>query len=112
MENFIMTVASAIVFWAVVIRLNGLYIRRHYPDFWRVLEVIGLAMILASCAGVIGGLFFLESDFKHSPTMFILGVALFLLGLSRGLLHETICRFQEWDGQRERRGPGTPSHGD
>jgi hypothetical protein len=68
-----------VIFATVCLRLNVLKAERHTLSFWIALEVMGLAALLAGCAGSIGEWFLPNAEF-HAETIVLCGAAMFALG--------------------------------
>jgi hypothetical protein len=102
MEAIIVCVSAAIVFVAVLLRMNNLYFKKAKPIFWSVIEVSGLVLLLAGCAGVVGERFLPHEHFHHAKSLFIFGVASSILGVSRGTLCQVVARLRGWDGSDRR----------
>lgn len=95
-EMFISVAAAVAVFVVVLMRLNTLHAAGAHITFWRAAEVIGLAILLAGCAGVIGE-WFLENAEFHAETVVMVGAAIAGMGMSRGELCAFIAKVQSWD---------------
>lgn len=103
-EQLLSIAGAFVVFLAVVLRLNVLKAERHTINFWRVLEVFGLVGLMGGCVGVAGE-WFLENAEFHAETIFMVGAALFAIGISRGALCQLVARLQGWDGSERRFAP-------
>jgi hypothetical protein len=103
-EQLLSIGGAIVVFLAVVLRLNVLKAERHTITFWRILEVLGLVGLLGGSVGVAGE-WFLESAEFHAETIFMVGAAMFAIGISRGALCQVVARLQGWDGTDRRQAP-------
>ena len=103
-EQLLSIIACAILFATVCLRLNAMSADRQSVTRWRVLEVVGLAMLLGGCAGSIGEWFLPNAEF-HAETIVNCGAALFAIGISRGALCQVAARLQGWDGSDRRTAP-------
>lgn len=101
LEQILSIGGAVVVLVAAAMRLNILHAARLKVTFWSVSEVLGLAFLMAGCAGVVGEWFLPNNEF-HSETIVIVSVALFAIGISRGQLCQVVVRLQGWDGTDRR----------
>jgi hypothetical protein len=100
-EQLVNITAAAVVFALVVIRLNSLHAAMERINAWRAAEVIGLAILMAGCAGVIGEWFLPNADF-YAETIVMVGISLAGIGMSRGDIRQFAVKLQNWDGSERR----------
>ena len=104
LEMAMSIVSCAVVFVAVLLRLNAMRAADVQPMWWGFVQVSGLALILTGCVGVVAEWFLPRAEF-HAETVLVVGLALFAFAISRGQFHQVVAHLQGWDGQDRRRRP-------
>jgi hypothetical protein len=103
-EMVLSIAASLVVLVGAIYRLNVIkyaHLRLSLDGMFNTLEALGLAAIAGGCAGEIGEWFLPRAEI-HAETIVLTGLAIFVVGVSRGRVCQMVVRMQGWDGTDRR----------